>query len=85
MIDYKKKFLFIVAHPDDEVLGAGALINKILRNGGEVTIIYCTLGFGKKINFKKKHISNAIKILSNNKKIKFEILGFPGLMLNKKN
>ena len=33
--------LFVVAHPDDEVLGAGATINKLIREGNEVAV--CTL------------------------------------------
>lgn len=34
-------YLFVVAHPDDEVLGAGALIHKLHRNGDKV--IVCVL------------------------------------------
>ena len=33
--------LFVVAHPDDEVLGAGATINKLVREGHRVAI--CTM------------------------------------------
>lgn len=35
------RYLFIVAHPDDEVLGAGATINKLIEEGNEVAI--CTM------------------------------------------
>ncbi|MBP5451372.1 MAG: PIG-L family deacetylase, partial [Treponema sp.] len=27
------KFLIVVAHPDDEVLGAGATIHKLIKRG----------------------------------------------------
>lgn len=32
------KYLFVVAHPDDEVLGAGATINKLIKEGHDVAI-----------------------------------------------
>ena len=32
------KYLVVVAHPDDEVLGAGATINKLIKEGNEVAI-----------------------------------------------
>ena len=35
------KYLFVVAHPDDDVLGAGAFIHSLKRNGGEAkTIVF---------------------------------------------
>lgn len=36
-----KKFLIVVAHPDDEVLGMGASIYRIVQEGNEVAI--CTI------------------------------------------
>lgn len=33
------KYLFVVAHPDDEVLGAGAFIHKLTRNGDEAVCL----------------------------------------------
>ncbi len=32
------KYLFVVAHPDDEVLGAGAVIYKLIREGNAVAV-----------------------------------------------
>ncbi len=32
------KYLVVVAHPDDEVLGAGATINKLIKEGNEVAV-----------------------------------------------
>jgi len=32
------KYLFVVAHPDDEVLGAGATIHKLIAAGNEVAV-----------------------------------------------
>ena len=33
------KYLVVVAHPDDEVLGAGATIHKLIKEGNEVAIV----------------------------------------------
>ena len=41
MIDAKEhqmNYLIVVAHPDDEVLGAGATINKLNKNGNQVAV-----------------------------------------------
>lgn len=35
------KFLIVVAHPDDEVLGAGATIHKLIKRGDDVAV--CTM------------------------------------------
>lgn len=32
------KYLVVVAHPDDEVLGAGATVNKLINNGNKVAV-----------------------------------------------
>ena len=32
------KYLFVVAHPDDEVLGAGATIHKLIKKGHKVAV-----------------------------------------------
>jgi len=34
-------YLIVVAHPDDEVLGAGATINKLVLTGNNVAV--CTM------------------------------------------
>jgi len=31
-------YLFVVAHPDDEVLGAGATISKLVQEGNKVAV-----------------------------------------------
>ena len=37
------KYLVVVAHPDDEVLGAGATINKLVKDGNQVEVcILCS-------------------------------------------
>jgi len=34
------KYLFVVAHPDDELLGGGATITKLLEEGNEVSVCF---------------------------------------------
>lgn len=36
------KVLVVVAHPDDEVIMCGATINKLIRDGHNINITYCT-------------------------------------------
>ena len=46
-----KKILFVVAHPDDEVLGCGVIIKKFISQGLQIKIII--LGEGSSCRFKK--------------------------------
>ena len=34
------KYLFVVAHPDDEILGAGGMIYSLIKKGNEVYICF---------------------------------------------
>lgn len=36
--------IVFAAHPDDETLGAGALIRRVMRSGGSVDVVVATLG-----------------------------------------
>ncbi len=47
-IDGKTRLLVIAPHPDDEVLVAGGLIQRVLKNGGQVKVIYLTNGDGSR-------------------------------------
>jgi LmbE family N-acetylglucosaminyl deacetylase len=38
------RLLVIAPHPDDEVIGAGALIQRVVQNGGEVRVVFLTDG-----------------------------------------
>lgn len=74
--------LFVVAHPDDEVLGAGATIYKLVREGNNVAV--CTL---VKDALARANLSETLK--SDQEKA-FEILGisksyngdFPNIQMN---
>lgn len=41
------RYMFVVAHPDDEVLGAGAYIHKLINNGHEVSVIILNADYEK--------------------------------------
>ena len=41
------KFMFVVAHPDDEVLGAGGLISKRIKNKDEVCVVILNADYEK--------------------------------------
>lgn len=47
-------YLIVVAHPDDEVLGAGATIHKLVADGHSVAV--CTMA--KSRRSKGKHLGN---------------------------
>ena len=44
------KILFVVAHPDDEVLGAGATIHKLVREGHKVAVATLVSSAGARAN-----------------------------------
>lgn len=41
------RYMFVVAHPDDEVLGAGAFIHKIIKEGHEVSVVILNADYEK--------------------------------------
>ena len=38
-MNLSKKYLIIAPHPDDEILGCGGTINKIIKNKGQVAVL----------------------------------------------
>lgn len=76
MIDYKKQKLLVIApHPDDEVIGCGALIAKIKRGGGKVFVLFLTVGDTQ--DFSKKGLSTSVERIKEIKSVA-EYLGFDG-------
>ena len=39
LMDLSKRYLIIAPHPDDEILGCGGTINKIIKNKGQVAVL----------------------------------------------
>jgi len=76
------KYLIVVAHPDDEVLGAGATIRKLIEEGNEVAVCIMANHAAARTN-----ISDT---LAEDEKIAFEIMGvekvyqadFPNIKMN---
>lgn len=70
-IGREDKLLVIAPHPDDEVVGAGGLIQKVKKTGGKVYIHFLTIGNTKDFSKKglstgderKKEIENVAKFL----------------------
>ena len=56
----KKKYLIIVAHPDDETLGCGALIHHLRSKNNKVKVV--VLGEGSSCRYKKLNLENIKKI-----------------------
>ena len=62
------KYLFVVAHPDDEVLGAGGMIYNLVKNNHKVKVCFmCSDAEARKTNDKIKTIRdqaiNSLKVL----------------------
>jgi len=45
-IDSQERLLVVAPHPDDEVLGAGGLMQRVLERGGSVLVVLVTAGDG---------------------------------------
>ena len=75
-------YLVVVAHPDDEVLGAGATISKLIRDGNDVAVCIMANHAAARAN-----ISNT---LANDESIALDVLGvkrvyqadFPNIKMN---
>ncbi len=75
-------YLFVVAHPDDEVLGAGATISKLVKEGNKVAVATLVNQAGARMNLSET--------LSEDQKKAFQIMGvdktyagdFPNIQMN---
>lgn len=76
------KYLVVVAHPDDEVLGAAATIHKLIKEGNEVAIVTMANHAAARANISAT--------LADDQKEAFEIMGvkksyvadFPNIKMN---
>jgi len=46
LLSQKTRLIVFSPHPDDETLGAGGLIQRVLQSGGEVKVVFMTSGDG---------------------------------------
>lgn len=58
------KYLVVVSHPDDEVLGAGATINKLVKQGNEVAVATMSNHAAARVNLSDTLRSDQGKALS---------------------
>ncbi len=84
MFNFKNNFLFFVAHPDDEILGCGGIMQRILEAGGKITICFASLGYGKNKSKKIAQIRNCLSLIENKRgnKIRVVHLKLRGLYLD---
>lgn len=74
------RYMFVVAHPDDEVLGAGAFIHKAISEGNEVCVVILNADFEKTRNEMFNDIKKSHDILgvTNSALFSYRNMGFYG-------
>lgn len=72
------RYMFVVAHPDDEVLGAGAFIHKAIKNGEEVCVVILNADYEKTRKEMFNDIKRSHKVLgiTNSALFAFRNMGF---------
>lgn len=76
------RYLVVVAHPDDEVLGAGATIHKLIEEGNEVAICVMANHAAARVNISDtlaEDEARALEILGVNKVYQAD---FPNIKMN---
>ncbi len=77
----KKNILVVVAHPDDEVLGVGGTINKLVNNyGSNIRVIILGEGLTARVQ-EKENINNDLQIHKKNAFEAKDVLGYQSLRL----
>ena len=55
-----RKILIIAAHPDDEILGCGGLINKFSRTNSNIRVLFLAEGISSRYNLKNSELIEKI-------------------------
>lgn len=55
-LDEHKNVLVVAAHPDDEVLGCGGFISKLVQNGASVSTLFISDGVSSRKNYFEKKL-----------------------------
>ncbi len=78
------RYLIVVAHPDDEILGAGATISKLIKNNNEVDVcIMCAKVEARKSNIIGKDIIEIIEKVATFMEIRNKYLyEYPNIKMN---
>ncbi len=75
-------YLVVVAHPDDEVLGAGATIHKLINEGNKVAVCTMVSHVAARVNISDSLYSDRIKSLSVLGVEKIYDADFPNIEMN---
>ena len=70
------RIMVITAHPDDEILGCGATINKWVNSGAEAFALILGTGIASRCGNDKTTLSKDIENLQKNAKESAEIIGY---------
>ena len=76
------KYLFVVAHPDDEALGAGATIYKLVREGNDVAVATMVNHAAARANISDTLLSDQKKALNLLGVKKLYTADFPNIKMN---
>ena len=71
MMDKMKKILVVVAHPDDDILGCGGTLCKLIKSGKDIKVVI--LGEGSTCRFLKEKINSVKAKRTINQRKQFEI------------
>lgn len=72
--------LIIAAHPDDDVLGCGGTIAKLINLGKKVRVIFIAEGTSCRFDYKEQHYLNDIEIRNNCAVEALKVLGVDDFM-----
>jgi LmbE family N-acetylglucosaminyl deacetylase len=75
-------YLFVVAHPDDEVLGAGATIHKLVRQGNKVAVAIMSGHAAARANISESLTEDEAKAMSILGVEKVYHADFPNIKMN---
>ena len=75
-------YLVVVAHPDDEILGAGATIHKLIKEGNNVAVVIMSGQAAARVNRSKTLYDDEIKAMSIIGVEKVYHADFPNIKMN---
>lgn len=75
-------YLVVVAHPDDEVLGAGATIHKLVKDGNDVAVVVMCSEVDARFNKSSSLFKEQQKVLENLGVQKLYCAKFPNIKMN---
>lgn len=74
MLEKYKKFLIVVAHPDDETLGCGGTINKLSKLGKKIKVVFIAEGSSCRFKNHQKNKNKILKVINQRTKMGIKAL-----------